>query len=261
MQLLCRALSSVPAAVAIMDAPGHGERRPPDLTDAEWEPYVLARVGDPDVHAQVLEEWPLVIAAAREARPQRADRSATPASRWVRSSGCRSSATCRRCRAAVCTVGGYVGEERGLATLGERDDRQRDRQARRPRRAHGEPTSVCTGSIYLAAAGILDGVDATTHWAEERLEQLGARYTEERVVERGKVITAAGVSSGIDMALRCRAVHGPEMAQLIQLAIEYDPQPPFDTGSPTKAPTEIVERRACSPTRFPTTQWMQRGSR
>jgi transcriptional regulator GlxA family with amidase domain len=104
-------------------------------------------------------------------------------------------------------------------------------------------TSVCTGSIYLAAAGILDGVDATTHWARaEHLERLGARYTEQRVVERGKVITAAGVSSGIDMALTLiDRMHGPEMAQAIQLAIEYDPEPPFDAGSPSKVPAELLE--------------------
>ena len=103
-------------------------------------------------------------------------------------------------------------------------------------------TSVCTGSLYLAAAGILEGVDATTHWArKEQLEARGARYTEERVVERGKVITAAGVSSGIDMALTLVArMDGPEMAQLAQLAIEYDPKPPFDAGSPSKAPAELV---------------------
>jgi transcriptional regulator GlxA family with amidase domain len=104
-------------------------------------------------------------------------------------------------------------------------------------------TSVCTGAIYLAAAGILDGVDATTHWARKRaLEKLGAHYTLERVVERGKVITAAGVSSGIDMALvLLDRMNGPEMAQMIQLAIEYDPQPPFDAGSPTKAPAALVD--------------------
>jgi transcriptional regulator GlxA family with amidase domain len=104
-------------------------------------------------------------------------------------------------------------------------------------------TSVCTGSIYLAAAGILDGQDATTHWAwAEELERRGARYTEQRVVERGKVITAAGVSAGIDMALTLLArMHGPQVAQGLQLAIEYDPHPPFDTGSPSKAPAEIVE--------------------
>lgn len=104
-------------------------------------------------------------------------------------------------------------------------------------------TSVCTESIYMAAAGILDGQDATTHWAwAEELERRGARYTEQRVVERGKVITAAGVSAGIDMALTLLArMHGPQVAQGLQLAIEYDPHPPFDTGSPSKALAEIVE--------------------
>lgn len=104
-------------------------------------------------------------------------------------------------------------------------------------------TSVCTGSLYLAAAGILDGVDATTHWARtEQLERLGARYTEQRVVERGKVITAAGVSSGIDMALTLLdRMYGPALAQSVQLAIEYDPQPPFDAGSPSKAPADVVD--------------------
>jgi transcriptional regulator GlxA family with amidase domain len=104
-------------------------------------------------------------------------------------------------------------------------------------------TSVCTGSIYLAAAGILGGQDATTHWAwAEELERRGARYTEQRVVEHGKVITAAGVSAGIDMALTLLArMHSPQIAEGIQLALEYDPQPPFGTGSPSKAPAEIVE--------------------
>jgi len=105
-------------------------------------------------------------------------------------------------------------------------------------------TSVCTGSLLLAAAGLLDGTDATTHWlVHDQLAELGARPAPERVVERGKVITAAGVSAGIDMALRlAELIAGAEMAQTIQLAIEYDPQPPFDAGSPEKAPIEIVER-------------------
>jgi transcriptional regulator GlxA family with amidase domain len=104
-------------------------------------------------------------------------------------------------------------------------------------------TSVCTGGIYLAAAGLLNGLDATTHWArKERLESLGAHYTEQRVVEQGKIITAAGVSSGIDMALVLLSrLYGPDMAELVQLGIEYDPQPPFDAGSPTKARPELVE--------------------
>jgi len=104
-------------------------------------------------------------------------------------------------------------------------------------------TSVCTGSLVLAAAGVLDGLKATTHWMEmERLGDLGAQPVSDRVVEQGKVITAAGVSSGIDMALTLAAREaGPEVAQAIQLAIEYDPQPPFDAGSPDKAPPEIVD--------------------
>jgi putative intracellular protease/amidase len=104
-------------------------------------------------------------------------------------------------------------------------------------------TSVCTGSLLLAAAGILDGVDATTHWgARALLGELGANPVAERVVERGKVLTAAGVSSGIDMALHLAAlIEGPERAQALQLGIEYDPEPPHDTGSLEKAPQSIVE--------------------
>jgi hypothetical protein len=97
--------------------------------------------------------------------------------------------------------------------------------------------------IYLAAAGILDGQGATTHWVPaDELERRGARYTEQRMVERGKVITAAGVSAGIDTALTLLAhMHGPQVARGLQLAIEYDPQPPFDMGSQSKGPAEIVE--------------------
>jgi putative intracellular protease/amidase len=104
-------------------------------------------------------------------------------------------------------------------------------------------TSVCTGSLLLAAAGILEGIDATTHWgARGLLGELGANPVPERVVERGKVITSAGVSSGIDMALRlAELVAGTEAAQAIQLGIEYDPEPPFDTGSLEKAPQATVE--------------------
>jgi transcriptional regulator GlxA family with amidase domain len=104
-------------------------------------------------------------------------------------------------------------------------------------------TSVCTGALVLGAAGILDGLEATTHWAYlDELRQYGATPVKRRVVEQGKVITAAGVSSGIDMALNLAARDvGPEFAQAVQLGIEYDPDPPFDTGSPDKAPPEIVE--------------------
>jgi transcriptional regulator GlxA family with amidase domain len=104
-------------------------------------------------------------------------------------------------------------------------------------------TSVCTGALVLAAAGILDGKRATTHWAYmHRLEELGAEPVSERVVEDGKILTAAGVSAGIDMALTLAArMAGDTVAQAIQLGIEYDPDPPFDTGSPEKAPSELVD--------------------
>ncbi len=105
-------------------------------------------------------------------------------------------------------------------------------------------TSVCTGSLLLGAAGVLDGLEATSHWLElDTLEHYGARPTGRRVVEQGKVITAAGVSSGIDMGLVLAAkIAGEEFAKTIQLAIEYDPQPPFDSGSTAKAAPELVER-------------------
>lgn len=104
-------------------------------------------------------------------------------------------------------------------------------------------TSVCTGSLLLGAAGLLQGRRATCHWAVlEQLRDFGAEPVQGRYVEDGKLVTAAGVSAGIDMALHLvgREV-GPEVAQAVQLGIEYDPQPPFDTGSPDKAPPELVE--------------------
>jgi putative intracellular protease/amidase len=104
-------------------------------------------------------------------------------------------------------------------------------------------TSVCTGALVLGAAGLLEGLDATTHWmSRPLLADLGARAVEKRIVEQGKIVTAAGVSAGIDMALTLAdRIAGPQVAQAIQLGIEYDPQPPFDAGSPEKAPQEIVD--------------------
>jgi transcriptional regulator GlxA family with amidase domain len=104
-------------------------------------------------------------------------------------------------------------------------------------------TSVCTGALLLGAAGILDGLKATTHWLSyDELAACGATPTEQRVVIEGKVITAAGVSAGIDMALTLVGTQwGPELAQGIQLGIEYDPQPPYDSGAPSKAAPELVE--------------------
>jgi putative intracellular protease/amidase len=104
-------------------------------------------------------------------------------------------------------------------------------------------TSVCTGSLILAAAGLLAGKRATSNWqALEELGALGVEVVPERVVFDGKLVTSAGVSAGIDMALRLvQRIAGDELAQAIQLGIEYDPQPPFDAGSPEKAPAAIVE--------------------
>jgi len=111
-------------------------------------------------------------------------------------------------------------------------------------------TSVCTGALLLGAAGVLDGLRATTHWAYlDALAGYGAEpAADERVVEQGKVITSAGVSSGIDMALTLAArIAGADVAQAIQLRIEYDPQPPFDSGSTAKAAPHVREL-ARSPT-------------
>jgi transcriptional regulator GlxA family with amidase domain len=115
------------------------------------------------------------------------------------------------------------------------------------RAAHGTSTwttSVCTGSLILAAAGLLEGKRATSNW--QALDELrgfgGVDVVAERVVFDGKLATAAGVTAGIDMALSLAAkLANEQVAQAIQLGIEYDPEPPFDSGSPQKAPAEIIE--------------------
>ena len=126
------------------------------------------------------------------------------------------------------------GDERVLAWL---------RQAHRGTRF---TTSVCTGSLVLGAAGLLDGLSATTHWAcYDELAAHGARPTPERVVEHldHRIITAAGVSSGIDMALRLVELLIDETAaRAAQLMIEYDPQPPFDSGSVAKSDDIVMTR-------------------
>jgi transcriptional regulator GlxA family with amidase domain len=93
--------------------------------------------------------------------------------------------------------------------------------------------SVCTGSLLLGAAGLLDGRRATTHWiAHNQLSRFGAEPTDKRVVMDGRIITAAGVSAGIDMALTLAAAEaGEDEARALQLVIEYDPQPPYNAGS------------------------------
>lgn len=103
-------------------------------------------------------------------------------------------------------------------------------------------TSICTGSTLLAKAGILTGRPATTHWvARDTLASLGAIVSTDRVVIDADVITSAGVSAGIDMALTLAAtLWGEATAMAIQLGLEYDPRPPFDCGSPDTAPAEVV---------------------
>ncbi len=115
------------------------------------------------------------------------------------------------------------------------------------RRVHGTTqwtTSVCTGSLLLGAAGLLQGLEATTHWnSAAMLETFGARYRERRVIPQGKIVTSAGVSSGIDMALwLIGRIAGDEAAEAAQLCIEYDPQPPYQMGSPSKASPAVLAR-------------------
>lgn len=115
------------------------------------------------------------------------------------------------------------------------------------RRAHETSqftTSVCTGSLLLAAAGLLDGLKATTHFsALPLLAKYGAVPTSERVVRERRILTAAGVSSGIDMALRlAEIICGETTAKALQLMIEYDPQPPHDAGALSKVDAAVLMR-------------------
>src|SRR5207237_1051930 len=105
-------------------------------------------------------------------------------------------------------------------------------------------TSVCTGALVLGAAGLLKGKCAATHWmSREMLSAFGATPVAERVVVDGNVITGGGVTAGIDFALKVAAeAFGAELAKAIQLGIEYDPHPPFDTGAPERAPPALVEK-------------------
>ena len=107
-------------------------------------------------------------------------------------------------------------------------------------------TSVCAGSILLAEAGLLDGKRCTTHWGRKKqLRNYNVKVSDkyERYIHDGKVITSAGVSAGIDMALYLASlVAGEQTAKMIQLAMEYNPMPPFDWGTPDKVPKEVLEK-------------------
>ncbi|MBN1116932.1 MAG: DJ-1/PfpI family protein [Bacteroidales bacterium] len=105
-------------------------------------------------------------------------------------------------------------------------------------------TSVCSGTLLLAQAGLLNGKNCTTHWRrKEQLSNFNVTVKDERYVQDGKFVTSAGVSAGIDMALYLVSkIAGDQTAKMIQLAIEYDPKPPFDIGSLEKAPKEMIEK-------------------
>jgi transcriptional regulator GlxA family with amidase domain len=134
----------------------------------------------------------------------------------------------------------------GIGTRVLKDDQPTLAWLRRAHAATRLTTSVCTGSLMLAAAGLLEGLTAATHWScYDDLASLGAVPTPERVVEHldQRIITAAGVSSGIDMALRLvELLVDRTAAQAAQLMIEYDPQPPFDCGSVAKADQSTMAR-------------------
>lgn len=130
----------------------------------------------------------------------------------------------------------------GTGTLAALEDLRLVAAVRRIHAGTHWTCSVCTGSLLLGAAGLLAGDEATTHWSMmEALAGLGAKPVSKRWVESGKIMTAAGVSAGIDMALHLVAkLADDEVAKAIQLAIEYDPAPPFDAGSPVKAGAKVM---------------------
>jgi cyclohexyl-isocyanide hydratase len=131
----------------------------------------------------------------------------------------------------ICVPGGF-GVVQAIADEGTVDF------VRRQARGARYVTSVCTGAFVIGAAGLLQGRRATTHWAyADLLPLVGATHEKARIVKDGNVITAGGVTSGIDFGLSLAAeIAGETAAQAIQLGIEYDPAPPFDAGDPDRAP-------------------------
>jgi len=136
----------------------------------------------------------------------------------------------------ICVPGGGVGVAAAMS------DVETVEFVRRQAAGARYVTSVCTGAFVLGAAGVLTGRRATTHWAyTDLLPLVGATFEKARIVEDGNVITAGGVTSGIDFALHIVAeIAGKEAAQAIQLGIEYDPAPPFTTGHPDRAPASMT---------------------
>jgi cyclohexyl-isocyanide hydratase len=136
----------------------------------------------------------------------------------------------------ICIPGGIAGVARAIG------DQETVEFVRRQANTAKYVTSVCTGAFILGAAGLLKGRRATTHWAfAELLPLVGARHEKARIVKDGNLITAGGVTSGIDFGLSVVAeIAGDAAAQAIQLSIEYDPRPPFDSGHPDRAP-EVVK--------------------
>jgi cyclohexyl-isocyanide hydratase len=135
----------------------------------------------------------------------------------------------------ICIPGGSTGVVRAMG------DRETIEFVQRQSSTVKYVTSVCTGGFILGAAGLLKGRRATTHWAfTELLPLIGAKYEKSRVVKDGNVITAGGVTSGIDFGLRMVAdIAGEAVAQGIQLGLEYDPDPPFECGHPDRAPDAV----------------------
>jgi cyclohexyl-isocyanide hydratase len=136
----------------------------------------------------------------------------------------------------ICVAGGGIGVAEAMA------DRETVDFVRKQAASARYITSVCAGAFVLGAAGLLNGRRATTHWAyTDLLPLVGATFEKARIVKDGNVVTAGGVTSGIDFALSVVAdIAGKETAQAIQLSIEYDPSPPFTTGHPDRAPESLT---------------------
>jgi transcriptional regulator GlxA family with amidase domain len=158
----------------------------------------------------------------------------------------------------------------GPRTATEMADQQLTDWLRRVHETTRWTTSVCTGSMILAAAGLLDGLPATTHWAvQPGLAAMGAKPQRgQRIVRAGKIVTAAGVAAGIDLGLwLVGEIAGRQHAEMVQLFIEYDPQPPYDAGHPSKASKTVIDhaktllrRQAFNPSELraiPTIAWQR----